>query len=195
MTCYFDGACRFALIPALYICVCDLPAVGETMCEKGVEIMTRLFVFFLCRHFLGTTRVFPVPRPRYANASLRRFSTLLRQQVDTLASAIVDLESTHASSLGRCVSQMEDHVEEACRVPGPSGGTPEGKRYPRPDKFRWKWRRGEGNKPERCGKFPGHFYPRLRSQEQALPQQKIYFLVYTPVYSLYYYFLRYLVAF
>ncbi|CAN0450327.1 unnamed protein product, partial [Ascophyllum nodosum] len=53
------------------------------------------------------------------------------EKVDTLASAIVDLESTHASSLGRCVSQMEDHVEEACRVPGPSGGTPEGKRYPR----------------------------------------------------------------
>ena len=46
MTCYFDGACRFALLPALYICVCDLLAVGETMCEKGVEIMTRLFVFF-----------------------------------------------------------------------------------------------------------------------------------------------------
>ncbi|CAN0450401.1 unnamed protein product, partial [Ascophyllum nodosum] len=42
---------------------------------------------------------------------------------------------SHASSLGRCVSHMEDHVEEACRVPGPSRGTPERKRYPRPDKF------------------------------------------------------------
>ena len=139
MTCYFDGACRFALLPALNICVCDLLAVGKTMCEKGVEIMTRLFVFFLRRHLLGTTRVFPVPRPRYANASLRRFSTLPRQQVKTLAPAVGDLESsTHASSLGRCVSHVEDHVAEACRVPGPSGGTPERKRYPRPDKFRWK---------------------------------------------------------
>ena len=50
MTCYFDGACFFALLSVLYVCVCVyvtyLPAVGKTTCEKGVEIMTCLFVFF-----------------------------------------------------------------------------------------------------------------------------------------------------
>ncbi|CAN0116644.1 unnamed protein product [Ascophyllum nodosum] len=69
---------------------------------------------------------------RAKNKALRKI------KVKTLAPAVGDLESTHASSLGRCVSHMEDHVEEACRVPGPYGGTPERKRYPRPDKFGWK---------------------------------------------------------
>ena len=128
-----------------------------------------------------------MPRPRYANASLRRFSTLPRQQVERLLSAVGDLESTHASSLGRCVSHMEDHVEEACRVPGPCGGTPERKRYPRPDKFRWRSRRGEGNKPERCGKFPAHFFPRLRRQSRAsVTTTENLFLGYSDIYNIVY---------
>lgn len=60
----------------------------------------------------------------------------LLMQVSGLVVAVKDMEAHHASSLGQCVTQIESHVEGACTVRGPSGGTPERRRYPRPDKFR-----------------------------------------------------------
>lgn len=57
-------------------------------------------------------------------------------KVEGLAAAVDSLESSHKSSLGLCVGRIEEHVEEACVVPEPSGGTPGRKSYPRPDKFR-----------------------------------------------------------
>lgn len=57
-------------------------------------------------------------------------------KVEGLAAAVGSLESSHKSSLGRCVARIEEHVEEACAVAEPSGGTPDKKAYPRPDKFR-----------------------------------------------------------
>lgn len=58
-------------------------------------------------------------------------------QVEGLSTAVLGLESSHASSLGLCVRHIEEHVEEACAVREPSGGTPEKKAYPRPEKFRY----------------------------------------------------------
>eukprot|EP00903_Cladosiphon_okamuranus_P005834 g5775.t1 len=57
------------------------------------------------------------------------------EQVEGLTAAVDGLESSHKSSLGQCVAQIEEHVEDACAVLEPSGGTPEKKAYPRPDKF------------------------------------------------------------
>ncbi|CAM9924291.1 unnamed protein product, partial [Ectocarpus sp. 6 AP-2014] len=57
------------------------------------------------------------------------------EQVGVLAAGVEGLESEHSSSLGQCVLHIEDHVEEACVVRDPSGGTPEKKSYPCPETF------------------------------------------------------------
>ncbi|CAM9901812.1 unnamed protein product [Scytosiphon promiscuus] len=57
------------------------------------------------------------------------------EQVEGLTAAVGSLESSHAASIGQCARQIEDHVEEACAVREPSGGTPNKKNYPRPSKF------------------------------------------------------------
>ncbi|CAM9456908.1 unnamed protein product, partial [Ectocarpus fasciculatus] len=57
------------------------------------------------------------------------------EQVGVLTACVEGLESDHSSSLGQCVLHIEDHVEEACAVRDPSGGTPGKKSYPRPETF------------------------------------------------------------
>lgn len=59
------------------------------------------------------------------------------EHVEGLATKVRNLESSHASSLGLLVGNIEEHVEEACAVREPSGGTPGKKAYPRPSKFRY----------------------------------------------------------
>ncbi|CAN0246722.1 unnamed protein product [Pylaiella littoralis] len=56
-------------------------------------------------------------------------------KVEGLTAAVSGLGSSHSSSLGLCVRHIDEHVEEACAVRGPYGGTPEKKAYPRPEKF------------------------------------------------------------
>ncbi|CAN0441126.1 unnamed protein product, partial [Ectocarpus sp. 12 AP-2014] len=57
------------------------------------------------------------------------------EQVGVLAACVEGLDFEHTSSLGQCVLHIEDHVEEACAVRDPSGGTPGKKSYPRPETF------------------------------------------------------------
>lgn len=59
------------------------------------------------------------------------------QQVEGLAATVGSLESSHAASVGLYVRHIEDHVQEACAVREPSGGTPNKKKYPRPSKYRY----------------------------------------------------------
>ena len=73
-----------------------------------------------------------------------------------------DLESTHASSLGQCVSHMEDHVEEACRVPGPSGGIPEKEALSTP---------GQVQRDETCR--GNHVRLQTEGQEPAAPPSEM----------------------
>lgn len=63
--------------------------------------------------------------------------SVLFWKVEGLAAGVAGLQSSHESSLGRCVASISEHVEEACAVREPSGGTPDKKTYPHPDRFRY----------------------------------------------------------
>lgn len=56
-----------------------------------------------------------------------------------LVAVVNGMKTEHGSLIGRCVEKIEEHVEEACSTRGATGGTPERKRYPRPEGFRCGW--------------------------------------------------------
>lgn len=61
----------------------------------------------------------------------------ISEKVLGLVTAVNDVKSSSESLVGRCVEQIQGHVEEACATRESNCGTPEKKRYPRPERFRW----------------------------------------------------------